>query len=68
MSVYTIVSYFLRTGFAYWDEPIVYIERQAFIWVQKHIPAFGGDPSKVTMYVLITHSSLSLPHLSTLAN
>ena len=24
-------------------------EREALRWVQKHISAFGGDPSKVTM-------------------
>ena len=28
-----------------------FIERLAFRWVQKYIHAFGGDPSKVTMYV-----------------
>ena len=57
-----------NNGFAAWDEPIVYIERQAFRWVQKYISAFGGDPSKVTMYVLNARSSLSLSHLSTFSN
>ena len=28
------------------------IEREALLWVQKYISAFGGDPDKVTMYVM----------------
>ena len=28
-------------------------ERQALRWVQKYISAFGGDPTKVTMYDLL---------------
>ena len=28
-----------------------FIERLAFRWVKKYIRAFGGDPSKVTLYV-----------------
>lgn len=31
-----------------------FIERQAFRWVQKYISAFGGDPTKVTMYASTT--------------
>lgn len=27
-------------------------EREALRWIQKYIPAFGGDPSRVTLYVL----------------
>lgn len=27
------------------------LERLAFRWIQKYISAFGGDPTKVTMYV-----------------
>jgi len=26
-----------------------FIERFALSWIQKYIPAFGGDPAKVTM-------------------
>ena len=26
-------------------------EREALQWIQKYIPAFGGDPTKVMMYV-----------------
>lgn len=29
---------------------IISSERLAFSWIQKHISAFGGDPTKVTMY------------------
>ena len=29
----------------------LHAEREAFKWVQKYISAFGGDPSKVMMYV-----------------
>ena len=28
-----------------------HVEREALKWVQKYISAFGGDPSKVMMYV-----------------
>lgn len=28
-------------------------ERTALRWVQKYISAFGGDPKKVTMYVIL---------------
>ena len=35
------------------------LEREGLRWVQKHITAFGGDPTKVTMYVL----ALFLPGL-----
>ena len=27
-------------------------EREGLRWIQKHIGAFGGDPNKVTMYVV----------------
>jgi hypothetical protein len=30
--------------------PHLITERQAMRWVQKYISAFGGDPTKVTMY------------------
>lgn len=33
-------------------DPMTFVEREALRWVQKYIGAFGGDPSKVTMYVL----------------
>ena len=29
-----------------------HLERLALHWVQKHISAFGGDPTKVTLYGL----------------
>jgi hypothetical protein len=29
-------------------------ERQAMRWVQKYISAFGGDPTKVTMYACLS--------------
>jgi len=29
-------------------------ERQAMRWVQKYIGAFGGDPTKVTMYACLS--------------
>lgn len=31
------------------DLILVFAERLALRWVQKHITAFGGDPEKVTM-------------------
>jgi hypothetical protein len=31
-------------------------EREALRWIQKYIGAFGGDPTKVTMYVHSVHS------------
>ena len=36
------------------------VEREAFLWVQKYISAFGGDPSKVMMYV----SPLGIPEIA----
>lgn len=36
-----------------------HLERQAFRWVQKYINIFGGDRSKVTMYVLIGYQCVS---------
>ena len=30
---------------------ILYLEREALRWVQRYIGNFGGDPTKVTMYV-----------------
>ena len=33
------------------DHEVTYIERSAFAWVQKYIRNFGGDPTKVTMWV-----------------
>ena len=37
-------------------------ERQAFRWVQKYIGAFGGDSSKVTMYVSFLMSNRTIRH------
>ena len=37
-------------------------ERQAFRWVQKYIGAFGGDSSKVTMYVSFPMSNRTIRH------
>lgn len=33
------------------------VERFALKWIQKYISAFGGDPTKVTMWVLGKHFS-----------
>ena len=33
------------------SDPEPFEERQALRWVQQYIGAFGGDPTKVTMYV-----------------
>lgn len=41
------------------------LERLAMRWVQKYITAFGGDPSKVTMYVQTR--SACWDHLTTLS-
>lgn len=33
-----------------------FVEREALRWVQKYVGAFGGDPTKVTMCVLLIRS------------
>ena len=40
----------------------IHIERLALRWIQKYIGAFGGDPTKVTMY----NCDLNSPILSRL--
>ena len=39
-------------------------EREALLWVQKYISAFGGDPTKVMMYAFLKPFRLPLLYLT----
>ena len=50
-SAYMTVRLLVLALYMYVPSPTI-AERETFRWVQKHISAFGGDPTKVTMYAL----------------
>lgn len=52
------------------DSLMLRSEREALRWVQKHIAAFGGDPTKVTLFVTSLPSYLLIraAHHSRLSN
>lgn len=45
----TSIGYFLYNPFT----DCIIAEREALRWIQKYITQFGGDPTKVTMYVFL---------------
>lgn len=54
ISAYMIVRSIPISEFKFTSWFSVWKEREALRWVHKYIHAFGGDPSRVTMWVLVS--------------